>query len=59
MDNKAIKDIKIIFTDIDQTLFSHRTKRVPESAIKAIKEMQSKGIKVFLSSRTKKDFNSF
>ncbi len=44
------KDIKIIFTDIDQTLFSHRTKHVPESAIKAIKEMQSKGIKVFLCS---------
>ena len=44
------KDIKIIFTDIDMTLFSHRTHCVPESAIKAIKEMQSKGIKVFLCS---------
>lgn len=44
------KQIKIVFTDIDNTLFSHYTDHVPESAIKAIKEMQSKGIKVFLCS---------
>lgn len=44
------KDIKIIFTDIDGTLFSHTTHHVPESAIRAIKELQKKGIKVFLSS---------
>ena len=50
MEKENKRDIKIIFTDIDQTLFSHRTKRVPPSAIKAIKEMQSKGIKVFLCS---------
>jgi Cof subfamily protein (haloacid dehalogenase superfamily) len=44
------KNIKIIFTDIDGTLFSHVTNQVPPSAIKAIKEMQAKGIKVFLCS---------
>lgn len=44
------KDIKIIFTDIDGTLFSHKTRKVPESAIMAMKELQKKGIKVFLSS---------
>lgn len=44
------KEIKIIFTDIDGTLFSHKTHRVPESAIRAIKQLQRKGIKVFLSS---------
>ncbi len=43
-------EIKIIFTDIDMTLFSHRTKRVPESAIKAIRELRKKGIKLFLCS---------
>ncbi len=43
-------DIKIIFTDIDMTLYSHRTKRVPESAIKAIHELRKKGIKLFLCS---------
>lgn len=47
---KAKKDIKIIFSDIDGTLYSHKTKRVPESAIRAIHQMQEKGIKVFLSS---------
>jgi|LAHS01.1.fsa_nt_gb Cof subfamily protein (haloacid dehalogenase superfamily) len=44
------KDIKIIFTDIDATLFSHVTNHVPPSAINAIREMQKKGIKVFLCS---------
>src|SRR5574344_1693287 len=48
MENK--KDIKIVFTDIDGTLFSHVTNHVPPSAIQAIREMQSKGIKVFLCS---------
>ena len=32
------KNIKIVFTDIDGTLFSHKTHRVPESAIEAIKK---------------------
>lgn len=50
MEKQPKKDIKIIFTDIDMTLFSHRTHKVPESAIKAIKEMQANGIKVFLCS---------
>jgi Cof subfamily protein (haloacid dehalogenase superfamily) len=44
------QDIKIVFTDIDQTLFSHYTNQVPPSAVAAIKEMQAKGIKVFLCS---------
>lgn len=43
-------DIKIVFTDIDMTLYSHRTKKVPESAVAAIKELQAKGILVFLCS---------
>ena len=44
------KQIKAVITDIDETLFSHKLKKVPESAIKAIEEMQTKGIKVFLCS---------
>ncbi|MFA7508111.1 MAG: Cof-type HAD-IIB family hydrolase [Bacilli bacterium] len=43
-------DIKIVFTDIDMTLYSHHTKRVPKSALEAIKKMQAKGILVFLCS---------
>ncbi len=42
--------IKIVFTDIDGTLYSHKTRHVPESAILAIKKLQAKGIKVFLCS---------
>ena len=48
--DKRTEKIKIVFTDIDQTLYSHTTNCVPETAIKAIKELQSKGIKVFLCS---------
>jgi hydroxymethylpyrimidine pyrophosphatase-like HAD family hydrolase len=42
--------IKIVFTDIDMTLYSHHTKQVPPSAVDAIKKLQAKGIKVFLCS---------
>lgn len=44
------KDIKVIFSDIDQTLYSHVTKRVPPSAINAIRDAQAKGVKFFLCS---------
>lgn len=44
------KEIKIVFTDIDNTLFSHTQKRIPSSALEAIKKLQAKGIKVFLCS---------
>lgn len=48
---KQAKDtIKIVVTDIDGTLFSHQTKVMPVSAIKAIQSLQAKGIKVFLAS---------
>jgi len=50
MEERKKKDIRIVFTDIDGTLYSHKTKRVPPSAIRAIKAMQERGIKVFLSS---------
>ncbi|MCR5079030.1 MAG: Cof-type HAD-IIB family hydrolase [Bacilli bacterium] len=43
-------NIKIVFTDIDGTLYSHATKRVPPSSISAIHQLQKKGIKVFLCS---------
>lgn len=46
MDSK----IKLIVTDIDGTLYSHTKKKVPESTIKAFKELQKKGYKIFLAS---------
>lgn len=48
--SKKKNEIKIVFTDIDGTLFSHKSHSVPQSAIDAIKTLQAKGIKVFLSS---------
>ena len=47
---KTPENIKIVFTDIDATLFSHTMGRIPESALTAFKELQRRGIKVFLSS---------
>jgi Cof subfamily protein (haloacid dehalogenase superfamily) len=44
------KNIKVVFADIDETLFSHKSNTVPQSAVNAIKEMQSKGIKFLLCS---------
>ena len=50
--NKTVdpKNIKIVFTDIDGTLFSHVSGGVPQSAIEAVHILQKKGIKVFLCS---------
>lgn len=42
--------IKAIFFDIDGTLVSHETKRVPESAKEAVKKLRDKGYKVFTCS---------
>lgn len=39
--------IKAIFFDIDNTLFSHRTHHIPESARKAIYALKQKGILLF------------
>lgn len=44
------QDIKIIITDIDGTLYSHTKKEVPAGTIKAFKELQKNGYKVFLAS---------
>ena len=42
-------DIKVIFFDIDGTLLSHTSGKVPESTIKAIREVQKKGIQIVLA----------
>ena len=36
------KDIKIVFTDIDGTFFSHSAHRVPPSAIQAAPKLQGR-----------------
>lgn len=48
--------IKVIFFDIDGTLFSHKQKAIPESAIKALNILKDKGIKrVIASGRHKQE----
>lgn len=41
--------IKAIFFDIDGTLFSHRTHSVPDSTIRALKELRKQGVLTFIA----------
>ncbi|MVZ65066.1 Cof-type HAD-IIB family hydrolase [Sphingobacterium sp. DK4209] len=41
--------VKAVFFDIDGTLISFKTHKVPDSTVEAISELQSKGIKTILS----------
>lgn len=51
-------NIKAVFFDIDGTLFSLKTKSIPESTQKAIKTLREKGIKVIVATgRSIKDLN--
>lgn len=45
-----MNEIKVVFSDIDGTLYSHKSKKVPLSAINAVNDMQKKGIKFILCS---------
>lgn len=40
---------KIVFFDVDNTLFSHSLHKIPDSTIKALRLLQKKGILVFLA----------
>ena len=44
------KRIKVIVTDIDGTLFSHKQKCVPTKAVETFKKLQDKGYLIFLAS---------
>ena len=41
--------IKAAFFDVDGTLYSHSMKKFPESTMEALRQLQKKGIKLFLS----------
>lgn len=41
---------KFFFIDFDNTIFSHQTDRIPESALRALAELQRKGHKFILAS---------
>lgn len=41
--------IKAVFFDIDGTLFSHKSMRVPQSTKDALKRLRAKGIKTFIA----------
>lgn len=48
--------IKAIFLDIDGTLVSFRTHRVPESTLEAIREVRRQGVKVFIATGRPRPF---
>ena len=39
----------LVITDIDGTLFSHNLKKIPDSAVDAIKKLQAKLVKWLLN----------
>lgn len=41
--------IKIVFLDFDSTLYNHKKKEIPPSTIKALSEIQAKGIKAYIA----------
>lgn len=41
--------IKIVFLDFDNTLYNHKKKEIPPSAIKALSEIQAKGVKAYIA----------
>lgn len=45
-----MKTPKIIFFDIDETLFAHRTRTVPASAIAALEKLKARGIRCAIAS---------
>ena len=52
--------IKAIFLDFDGTTFSHSTKTIPESTIKAIRMLNEKGVLSFLATgRSKEEMTWF
>ena len=50
---------KMIFLDVDGTLYSHTTKSIPESTIKALKMAKDKGIKLCIASGRSKLVTGF
>ena len=50
---------KMIFLDVDGTLYSHTTKSVPKSTIEALKEAKNKGIKICIASGRSKIVTAF
>ena len=50
--------IKAVFFDVDGTIFSLKTKSIPDSTRKAIKNLREKGIKVIVATgRSINDLN--
>ncbi|MGN0201454.1 MAG: Cof-type HAD-IIB family hydrolase [Candidatus Cryptobacteroides sp.] len=50
--------IKALFLDVDGTIISTKTKKIPESAVVAIKKAREAGVKVFLCTSRAKQFLS-
>lgn len=48
-DDTGTLDIKVCFFDIDGTLLSHKTNRVPDSTKEAIRKLQEKGIECVIA----------
>ena len=50
--------IKAVFFDIDGTLVSFKTHKLPDSTVRALDLLREKGIKVFIANRHKLKYNN-
>ena len=48
-DDVSYDDIRVIFFDIDGTLLSQKTGRIPESTVDAVRKLQNRGIKAVIA----------
>ena len=49
MDKKENKKVKALFFDIDGTLVSFKTHRIPQSTVDALEQAKKKGVEVYIS----------
>ena len=49
MDKKDNKKVKALFFDIDGTLVSFKTHRIPQSTVDALEKAKKNGVEVYIS----------
>lgn len=49
MDKKENKKVKALFFDIDGTLVSFKTHRIPQSTVDALEQAKKNGVEIYIS----------
>ena len=54
MDKKENKKVKALFFDIDGTLVSFKTHRIPQSTVDALEQAKKNGVEIYIFYRSPK-----